>query len=345
LVATGNVYTQRDLQGQPTQTATATNGDAQLDAGGSWATMTLRGNVHMKQEDRTADAQQAVFVRATQTTVLTGQAVARDQGSETRATKITFHQDSGDIEAEGKVRSTDLGTKEDDIHLSQSPSNVTSEHMVGNSKTGRALYTGRARLWQGPSVLEADSIELFRDTRILNATGNVRAVFPKQTSDNNSGDKSAAKSSDKTGDKNNSVQVWHISSGALKYWDTENRAHLEKNVVVVSENEKMRGPVLDLYFVREPDPKTGTPGPSKISRAVGTGGVEVQQGDRRGTAEHGVYTAEDDKFVLSGGTPTLYDADTGTTTGRELTFNIADDTIIVDSGNGSRTLSKHRVQR
>ena len=345
LVATGNVSTQRDFQGQPTQTATATNGEAQLDASGSWTTMTLRGNVHMKQADRSADAQQAVFARAAQTTVLTGQAVARDEGSETRAMKITFHQDTGDIEAEGKVRSTDLGTKEDDVHLSQAPSNITAEHMVGNSKTGRALYTGHARLWQGPSVLEADSIDLFRDTKVLNATGNVRAVFPKQANDTKSGDKSANQVAKKDGDAGSNVQIWHISSGTLKYWDTENRAHLEKNVVVVSENEKMRGPVLDLYFVREPDPKTGAQGPSKISRAVGTGGVEVQQGDRRGTAQRGVYTADDDKFVLSGGTPTLYDAEEGTTTGRELTFNIADDTIIVDSGNGSRTLTRHRVQR
>jgi lipopolysaccharide export system protein LptA len=345
LVATGNVSTQRDFQGQPTQTATATNGEAQLDASGSWTTMTLRGNVHMKQADRSADAQQAVFAKAAQTTVLTGQAVARDEGSETRATKITFHQDTGDIEAEGKVRSTDLGTKEDDVHLSQAPSNITAEHMVGNSKTGRALYTGHARLWQGPSVLEADSIDLFRETKVLNATGNVRAVFPKQANDTKNGDKSANQVAKKDGDAGSNVQIWHISSGTLKYWDTENRAHLEKNVVVVSENEKMRGPVLDLYFVREPDPKTGAQGPSKISRAVGTGGVEVQQGDRRGTAERGVYTADDDKFVLSGGTPTLYDAEEGTTTGRELTFNIADDTIIVDSGNGSRTLTRHRVQR
>jgi lipopolysaccharide export system protein LptA len=346
LVATGNVYTQRDLEGQPPQTATATNGDAQLDAGGSWTTMTLRGNVHMKQADRSADAQQAVFARVAQTTVLTGQAVARDEGSETRAAKITFHQDTSDIEAEGKVRSTDLGTKEDDIHLSQTPSNVTAEHMVGNSKTGRALYTGHARLWQGPSVLEADSIELFRDTKILNAAGNVRAVFPKASNDSSANGSKPADNSAKNGtDAGNKVQVWHISSGTLKYWDLENRAHLEKNVVVVSENEKMRGPVLDLFFVREPDPKTGAQGPSKISRAVGTGGVEVQQGDRRGTAEKGVYTADDDKFVLSGGTPTLYDAEEGTTTGRELTFNIADDTIIVDSGNGSRTLTRHRVQR
>ncbi len=45
LVATGNVQTERHLEGRPVQTATATNGDAQLDAGGAWTQMTLRGNV------------------------------------------------------------------------------------------------------------------------------------------------------------------------------------------------------------------------------------------------------------------------------------------------------------
>jgi lipopolysaccharide export system protein LptA len=336
LVATGNVETQRDLKGRPTQTATATSGDALLDVGGAWTQMTLRGNVHMKEGDRSADAQQAVFARVAQTTVLTGQAVARDESSETRATKITFHQETGDIEAEGRVRSTDLGNKKDSIQLSPSPSNVTAEHMVGNSKTGRALYTGHARLWQGPSVLESDSIELLRDTRVLNAKGNVRAVFPKEGNDSNKADDTK---------KGRDATVWHISSGTLTYWDAESRAHLEKNVVVQSESERMKGPVLELYFTREADGKNGGEGTSKISRAVGTGGVEVQQGDRRGTAEQGVYTAEDDKFVLSGGTPTLYDEKEGTTTGRELTFNIADDTIIVDSGNGKRTLTRHRVQR
>jgi len=333
LAATGNVQTDRKLEGRPMQTATATNGDAQLDAGGTWTQMTLRGNVHMKEGDRSADSQQAVFARVAQTTVLTGQAVVRDQTSETRATKITFHQESGDIEAEGKVRSTDLGNKKDSIQLSPVPSNITSDHMVGNSKTGRALYTGHARLWQAPSVLEAESIELLRDTRILNANGNVRAVFPKAANDSNPNSKSKE------------AAVWHISSGTLTYWDAENRAHLEKNVIVQSQDERMKGPVLDLYFTREGDNKNPGDVTSKISRAVGTGGVEVAQGDKRGTADRGVYTADDDKFVLSGGTPTLYDEDGGKTTGRELTFNIADDTIIVDSGNGSRTLTRHRVQR
>jgi lipopolysaccharide export system protein LptA len=330
LVATGNVETQRDLQGRPTQIANADAGDAQLDAAGGWTQMTLRGNVHMKEGVRSAESQQAVFVRATQTAVLTGQAMARDDSSETRASKITFRQGTGDIEAEGRVRSTDLTSKKGGIALAPAPANVTADRMTGNAKNGRALYTGHARLWQGPSVLEADTIEMLRESRVLNADGNVRAAFPQAGTD---------------GGKTKGGAVWHVSSSKLTYWDGENRAHLEKNVVVQSADERMRGPQLDLFFTRQGDGNKTGEGTVQISRAVSTGGVVVEQGDRRGTAEQGVYTADDKKFVLSGGTPTLYDATEGTTTGRELTFNIADDTIVVDSGNGTRTLTKHRVQR
>jgi hypothetical protein len=46
---------------------------------------------------------------------------------------------------------------------------------------------------------------------------------------------------------------------------------------------------------------------------------------------------------MSGGNPTIFDSAEGTTTGHQLTFFLADDTIIVDSETGSRTLTKHRV--
>jgi hypothetical protein len=48
---------------------------------------------------------------------------------------------------------------------------------------------------------------------------------------------------------------------------------------------------------------------------------------------------------MSGGTPTIFDGAEGTTTGRQLTFFLADDTIIVDSENGSRILTRHRVEK
>ncbi len=330
LSATGAVQSQREIPGRPTQTATSATGVAQLSAAGDWSQITLRGNVKLQEAERNAEAQQAVFARAAQTTVLTGQAMVRDAGSETHAPKITFFQATGDIEAEGPVRSTDFASKSTSLQMSPVPANLSADHMRANSKTGRAVYTGHARLWQGASVLESETIELLRPTRILNATGNVRAVFPQAP---------------QPGAAPGSAPVWHISSGLLTYWDAEDRAHLEKNVFVQSADQKMRSPQLELFFTRTGADKQGSGGSSQISRAVGTGGVVVEQGDRRGTAEHGLYTAADEKFVLTGGTPTLFDPVEGTTTGRELTFYRADDTIVVDSGNGLRTLTKHRVQK
>ena len=113
--------------------------------------------------------------------------------------------------------------------------------------------------------------------------------------------------------------------------------------------------MLDLYFTRAntvasvaaaSDKSSSTPaGALQISRAVGDGGVIVEEQGRKATAEHAEYTAAEGKFVMSGGKPTLYDGTQGTTTGRQLTFFLADDTIIVDSENGSRTLTKHRVEK
>jgi lipopolysaccharide export system protein LptA len=227
--------------------------------------------------------------------------------------------------------------------------------MQANSKTGRALYTGHARLWQGDSVLEADSIELLREARVLNANGNVRAVFPEAA-------QTFARSAEQSPATVMVVQpaakkttLWHVSSGTLNYRDSESRAHLEKNVIVQSAEQRMQGPALELYFTRGAQTRangtsggSGAPGQAtaqQISRAVGTGGVVVEEGTRKATAERGEYTAAEGKFVMSGGTPTLYDATEGTTTGRQLTFFLADDTIIVDSENGSRTLTKHRVEK
>ena len=356
LQAFGNVQTERAADGKPVQTVTANNGVAQLQATGGWSQMDLQGDVKLREGDHSGQAEHAVFVRAAQTALLTGQAVARDATTETHAPRITFSQATGDIRAEGGVRSTDFSAKASGVQLAPVPANISSETMQANSKTGRAFYTGHARLWQGDSVLEADSIELIRDARVLNANGNVRAVFPEaaQTSSARSpGQPPAPVMVAQPAAKK--TTLWHVSSGTLNYQDTESRAHLEKNVIVQSVEQRMEGPALELYFTRGAQTRangtnggSGAPGQAtaqQISRAVGTGGVVVEEGARKATAERGEYTAADGKFVMSGGNPTLFDGSAGTTTGRQLTFFLADDTIIVDSENGSRTLTKHRVEK
>ncbi len=352
LEARGNVQTERAIAGHALQTATAKNGVAQLLAAGGWSQMDLQGDVKLKEADRNAQADHATFMRAAPTALLTGQAVARDATTETHAPRIFFTGTTGDIRAEGGVRSTDFSPNGSTVQLAQVPANITSDTMQGNSKTGRAVYSGHARLWQGDSVLEADSIELLREAKILNAAGRVRAVFPQTPPP---AQPSTLQSGTQPSTEKKPV-LWHVSSGTLTYNDAASLAHLEKNVVVQSPDQKIRAPIMDLYFTRGANNSAiastsstkgipATPGAQQISRAVGTGGVIVDQAGRRATAERGEYTASDGKFVMSGGNPTLYDGSAGTTTGRQLTFYLADDTIIVDSENGSRTLTKHRVEK
>jgi LPS export ABC transporter protein LptC len=348
LIATGNVLTERAVAGKPAQTATAQSGVAQLLASGGWSQMDLQRNVKLKEGDRSGQADHATFVRATQTALLTGKALARDATAETQAPRITFVQSTGEIRAEGGVRSTEFSTKGGGAQLASVPANISADTLQGNSKTGRALYTGHARLWQGDSVMEADSIELLRDARVMNAAGNVRAVFP-QAAEPSPAQVVAVQAGPKK------PRLWHVTAGTLTYRDAESRAHLEKNVVAQSAEQTMRAAAVDLYFTHSEKPNSngatgsgaGNPvaGAQQISRAVGTGGVIVEQGTRKATADRGEYSATDGKFVMSGGNPTIFDAAEGTTTGHQLTFFLADDTIIVDSEKGSRTLTKHRVEK
>ncbi len=359
LAASGNVQAQRDIPGAPSQITTAKRGVAHLLANGGWSQIELNENVKFKEGERSGQADHAVAASASQITTLSGQAMVRDASTETRAANIIFMQASGDIRAEGGVRSRTFSARGATSQVSgttsqvsgttpqfsSGPANITAEKMQANAKSGRALYSGHARLWQGDSVLEADSIELLQKSRQLNAVGKVRSVFPQAAGHDMTGSSATNKSLKKP-------SLWHIASDTLTYLDLENRAHLEGNVVVQSEVQRMRSDLLDLYFTRantagvaEKGSNSAATGAQQISRAVGTGGVVVDEQTRKATAERAEYTAADGKFVMSGGTPTLFDGTQGTTTGRQLTFFLADDTIIVDSEKGSRTLTKHQVQK
>ena len=351
LAANGNVQAQRDIPGAPSQITTAKRGVTHLLANGGWSQIELNENVKFKEGERSGHADHAVAVSASQITTLSGQAMVRDASTETRAANIIFMQASGDIRAEGGVRSRTFAARGAGSQVSgttpqfsSGPANITAEKMQANARSGRALYSGHARLWQSDSVLEADSIELLQKSRQLNATGKVRSVFPQAAGHDTIGASATNKSSKK-------ASLWHIASDTFAYMDLENRAHLEGNVVVQSDVQRMRSDLLDLYFTRAnaagsaEKSSNGATGAQQISRAVGTGRVVVDEQTRKATAERAEYTAADGKFVMSGGNPTLFDGTQGTTTGRQLTFFLADDTIIVDSEKGSRILTKHQVQK
>jgi lipopolysaccharide export system protein LptA len=285
-----------------------------------------------REGERGAQADHARMVRATDTLTLTGSATVADSVSRTSAPAITFQQGFGDIRADGGVSTSYYSVQKNSAtNFAPQPAHLSAEKLMANRDSGRAVYSGHARLWQGDAVIEAASISLFRDEQRLEASENVMALLP-QESGPAPAERGSAKANAPAG-----RNIWKARAARMTYWGNESKVRMEGGVSAQSNIGQIRSKDLELYLT------SANNGPKLLSKAIATGGVIVLQGDRRGTAERADYVASDGKFILSGGKPMLYDSVFGTTTGRQLTFFLADDRILVDSEEGSRTLSRHRV--
>jgi lipopolysaccharide export system protein LptA len=96
---------------------------------------------------------------------------------------------------------------------------------------------------------------------------------------------------------------------------------------------------------RSARPQVSTPAPAKLKKIIATGSVVFTQPSRRATGEQLTYTAADDKFVMTGGPPSIFDAEHGKTTGVSLTLYRTDDRVIVDGNSRSPAVTETRVER
>jgi LPS export ABC transporter protein LptC len=365
LLGHSGVQIVRQIGSATPQTTTSSELATTFDSSGEWATLDQSGNVRFQQNDRQATAARAQVIRATDVINLAGSPVLSDASSRTTAGVVQINQKTGEIHATGGVVSTYLaGSQNAEMNIGSGPGHVSADSLVGSNTSGHAVYSGRARLWQGQSVLDAQQIELWRDEKKMLASGNVVAVFPQASGpavgtfgspSPSTGTKSAPANS------NSGPTLWHIHAPTLTYWSDLGKAHLETGVRAESDQGSMDSHTLDVFLTpagagnspNAPRPTPAAPsgsqpglgGGRQMDRALALGNVVVRQGDRRATAEQALYTAADGKFTLSGGQPTIIDASNDTTTGRSLTFFVANDTILIDSQEGSRTLTKHRVEK
>jgi len=344
----------RQLGAAAPQTSSADEMEAEFAKGGDWDALTQTGNVRFQQGDRGATAGEARIVRSTNLIELDGSPVLTDAQSRTSAGKVVINQKTGDVKATGGVITTiestpDSGTT---TGLGTGPAHVSAAALSGSTTSGHVIYSGHARLWQGESVLDADQIEVWREEQKLRAAGNVAAVFP-QASGATAGSPRPAEGVQNVAQKKPAGSpgptLWNITAPVLTYWGQQGKAHLEGGVTARSDQGTIRAQTMDVYFstagAANGAARNAGNASRQLTRAVATGGVVVTQGDRRGSGEEAEYTAADGKFVLSGGKPVVSDGSGNTTAGHSLTFFVANDTILVDSQTGSRTLTKHRVEK
>ena len=84
---------------------------------------------------------------------------------------------------------------------------------------------------------------------------------------------------------------------------------------------------------------------TEVTRAMASGEVRVTQPLRRASGERAEYDASRGEITLTGGQPTLEDAQRGFIQGQRLTFFVRDDTLRVDGGETEPTITQHRLMR
>ena len=90
---------------------------------------------------------------------------------------------------------------------------------------------------------------------------------------------------------------------------------------------------------------SGSDAPSKIDHMVATGKVVVTEPNRRAVGDRLVYTADDGKYILTGKSPSIFDAERGTVWGDSLTFYSHDDRVLVESKRSSPTITRARTTK
>jgi lipopolysaccharide export system protein LptA len=315
-----------------------------------------QGDVRYHDGQRQAFASKGVFVPANHQIVLSGSPRVTGQGLTTTADTVRLNRDSGEATAEGNVKSTysELKPQPNGALLASSdPIHVTAKSMQARRDSGVARYSGGARLWQGPNVVQAATIDFDRDHRSMQATGENGRIVDGNSggSSHESGASSATPVTTvlvQTGADGKSTLVT-ITSQRLTYTDSERRIHFDGGVTMHNTDATITSEGLDVYLAQSKQAPSNqavnqlSATPSRLEKAIAHGGIVIAQQSRHATGETLTYLAAEDKFILEGGPPSIFDAERGQITGDSLTFFRHDDRVLVEGRANSPVITKTRV--
>jgi lipopolysaccharide export system protein LptA len=321
--------------GQPDRVSTSDTVDAAFTPGTGVQAILQQGNVAYADRERQAWADKGRYTPADQILTLTNSARVIDKNMTTTARTIRMNRATGDAFADGDVKSTysDIKPQPNGALLaSSSPIHVTSRSMTAHRSPAVALYTGDARLWQDANLIEAPSIEFDRDRRTVTAHSS-----PSQKVS------TALVQTEKSG-KSTPVLV---TSDDLNYSDNDRKARFEGNVVAKGTDSTITANRMNVFLQAKSQtaPNQSVTSSGKIDHIVAEENVVITQPARRGTGDKLVYTAADDKFVLTGGPPSIFDAEHGKVTGVSLTLFRHDDRVLVEGSKQTPTAAQTRVAR
>ena len=288
---------------------------------------TRRANLRSGERQSSADRTEARFDSRTNTLlelVQTGNFQFRDEQFEGVAQKARFEEGGSVVTLDGSpvVTSSQMRMDAGQIRLNQSNNSFIALRNVNTLtkktdepvlvKAARAegaedtiVYTDNVQLWRGSAYIKAGRLEISNKDNGLHAQGRTQSNF----------------------------DGIRAVSDKLDYDDGLGIAHYVGMV-----RAQKQGMVLETNDMtvkrREKD----------VAEVVAIGGVVVTRGEQRGTGEQAVYDAAADTITLTGKNAEVQDRQHGTVEGARLVMKTDGETVVVESGPGKRTVTKHTVK-
>jgi lipopolysaccharide export system protein LptA len=289
--------------------------------------------------DRQGRADKATLDQTKDLMTLDGSARISDPTGSAAADRIVMNQKSGDFSADGHVASMHMPDQKGNSSAMLATDEVMqarAQKMTsrsGEEKNNQIIhYEGNAVAWQGANRVEADRLDINRDTGVMEAHGKVKSQFA---------DKDKSKDDDADGvDKTDKVAVKAKAAAAPVFTvvTAPDMVYTEETRVVdYTGGVTMKRPDMTITsskiraFLKDADSD------SSLAKAFADGTVKIvstsekMKRTRVGTAEHTEYYADDGKVLMQGNKPKLVDSVKGQTEApKELTWFSNDDRLIVD---------------
>ena len=320
--------------GKPDRILTSRELTAKFNDKGEIISADQTGDFHYQEGTQTASAERAKYAAAEETILLSGspRVIDANQGITLTADSIQLNRKTRNASAQDNVKTTysKMSAQPGGAMLgSADPIHVTGSSATMNSATGVARYT-KARLWQGPNIVEAPTISFDRTKRSLQAQGgqggHVASVFVQK-------------------DKNGKLTPVNVTSDRLSYVDADRRAVFSGNVVVRAQDVTISSATVQVILLPNKSQAQNQTA-SQLDRIEAQGDIKIEQGSRKAAGNKLLYTAAEEKMVLTGTPeklPSIFDAERGQISGDSLTFFTHDGRVLVGSGETSKTEIPNRI--
>jgi LPS export ABC transporter protein LptC len=299
-------------EGEPKK-VTARQLEADFDAeSGELLEARCERSVEFEQGGIRATAEQGTFRPAESKLYLRETPRLWDEKVSLEASEIRIDVDSGDVEGIGNVRSTSAGEGEAGLFpaTASAPVHFVGEHLDYDRAKDLAIYDGEARAFQGKSRIEADRIQIEQAKGELLAEGHVTTIFLQNLAeDGKAGEPTVTRAEQ------------------LRYRSETEVLEYRRRVVMRSKGMTVRGKSVDVML------ETGG---SEVREVVARENVEIETSEGQAGGEQARFLPKEDSMTVTGADAWLKNAGK-LTEGKQLTFFLSDDRILVDGQEQNRT--------